>query len=206
MSKLDLQQQFKSDLKFHSTPDLTELRYFGGPLPIFIWDDLCDPTLMKEVLGVDLNYYDNVEPRYYLAVTKGKFSPMYNITETSNNYGHYCLEDDEDLDFLTLPEYTVDESKRMSGKIYYVSIEALQSLDLYYENESLFNRTMIEVNPTKNATTTMKCFTWMNDLDQISEETLDQGFEYHLRKDLDFCHFPTNNDGFYSYNGKNNVH
>lgn len=205
MSIQTLKDKIALDIKFNWTPDLTSLRYLGGPIPVFIWDDLTQFNTLKDVLD-ELGYFTNhASIRSAEAYTKNKYIPFYNINGAKSAYPCYCLEEESDLDFFEAPDYTMDEARPLVGKLYNMSLEALRLLDLYYENESQFNRVVVDVRDSFSKTETKKFYTWMNTADQLAKEELDSSFSWVLRDDLDLTPFAVNNNKAYAYGGKSNA-
>lgn len=179
------------------TPDLPALRYNGGGIPIFLWDDNQDYGILKSVLN-QVSISQHVEFRAFAAKTADRFLPWYNLMPDQNYYPSYCLEEAEDVDFLSLAEYTIGKPMQMEGKIIYVSLEALQELDYYYENEFNFNRVKIKVHPNLQAKTHYDCFTWLNDVDSLCEfDNITN--EYVFRKGIDPVPYRETNNHTYAY-------
>lgn len=165
------------DTKYNHTFDLPKLRYFGAGIPVFLWDNLQDYPDASAVLGcIDMS--QNYESKYFNALTANKYIPWYNMDDSKDSYAAYCLEEHEDIAFLDLPEYTMAKPLQIKGKVCLVSLEALQELDIYYENERLFTRTRIQVYPSQYCKTPIEVFTWFNSVDQIS--SFDQDANEHL--------------------------
>lgn len=185
------------DKKYTYTPDLPSLRYFGGAIPVFLWDGMQDYMTLKENLR-HLTHPNSFEIRYPKAVTCRKFVPWYNMKLSTQHFASYCLEEPEDIDFLSVPEYTKGEPKALKGKVVYVTLEILCELDGYFENENLFNRVKVDVYPSTLNKNAIKVFTWMNDVDQLSEFNLTTN-EYEISDGIDPVLFREDDDGTYAY-------
>lgn len=188
------------DKKYSMTPDTPQFRHIGmSGIPIFLWDALSSTETLEVVLShVDMN--QNVKLTNANAMTKDKYVPWYNMGDSSDAFQAFCLDDVFDLDFLDLPEYTDGNPLNISGKIFQISLEALQDLDIFYENTRTFQRQIINVFPSKYHTNPVLCYTWLNDLDQITTfDTKSQ--EYLLDKDIDPTPFRVSKDlaGFETY-------
>jgi hypothetical protein len=185
------------DLQANWTPDLPSLRYFGGAIPVFLWDDNQDYGLLKTVLGhVDIT--KSVEIRHPTAITERKYLPWYNIFADHSYYPSYCLEEPDDVDFLSLKEYTMGRAMPLEGKLVYCNLQAMQELDAYYENETNFDRVKVKVHPSKYYKTPIECFTWMNNVDQLCEFDMKTN-EYVLRVGIDPVPYRETEENTYAY-------
>lgn len=199
-----LKDKIQMDIRYNWTPDLTALRYLGGPIPVFIWDDLTNFSTLKDVLD-ELGYFvHHASVTSTDAYTVSKYVPFYNISDSKSSYPCYCLEEESDLDFFDAPDYTIDEARVLKGKMYDMSLEAIRVLDMYYENESQFDRVGIEVKKIRNADKSYKCFTWMNTAEQFAQDELNNTFNWKFRDDLDLTPFAVNEFQAYTYGGKGN--
>jgi hypothetical protein len=165
------------DTKYNHTFDLPKLRYYGSGIPIFLWDNNQDYPDINAVLGatdMSLNY----ESKYFNALTVNKYVPWYNMDDSKDSYAAYCLEEYEDIAFLDIPEYTMATPKQIKGKVCLVSVEALQELDIFYENERLFTRSLIQVMPSQYCKKPIEVFSWFNNVDQIS--SFDEDLNEHV--------------------------
>lgn len=186
------------DVSCNFTPDLPSMRYFGGGIPIFLWDDLQDYAILKNTLGEIAPIADNLEIRHPAARTVRKYRPWYNLMPDLDYYASYCLEEQEDVDFLSLQEYTVGSAMQMEGKVCFVTLAALQEIDAYYENETNFDRTRIKVYPSKFYTHPMECYTWFNNVDQLCEfDNISN--EYVLRDGIDPVPYRDTLENTYAY-------
>jgi hypothetical protein len=174
----------KIDVDSNFTPDLPSLRYFGGGIPVFIWDNLTDYTQLKSALGQTIDASKEVEVRHAHAITVNKYIPWYNLLPDVDSYAGYCLEEPADIDFLSVADYTIGTPLQLEGHIVYVSLAALQELDAYYENETNFDRVKIKVYTSKFYKQPLEVFTWMNNVDQVAEFDT-QTNEYVLRDGVD---------------------
>lgn len=172
------------DTKYNRTYDMTKLRYTGSSgIPVFFWDALVAKDTFDSVLSY-VSAGDETSLVHPTAVTKNKYVPWYNVGESSDVFSSYCLEEYEDLDFLKIPEYTKGIPYQLEGKVYNVSLKAIQELDMFYENGETFNRTIIEVFPSKYYKQPKFVWAYFNDVDQIATfDTATQ--EYLLDKDID---------------------
>ena len=171
------------DVKHNSTPDLPSLRYYGAGIPVFLWDNMQDYQNITSILG-STEMATSYESKFYNALTVNKYVPWYNMDDSRDSYAAYCLEEYEDLAFFDVPEYTIGKPLPIKGKIALVSLEALQELDIYYENEKIFTRTLIKVYPSQYCKTPTEVFAWFNTIDQISSFDQDTS-EYVLDKNID---------------------
>lgn len=192
-----VQKWIQQDIKSNCTPDLPALRYFGGGIPIFLWDDMKEFSNILEVIG-SLDYNDNCEVRHPDARSQLRYIPWYNLDPSQEVYPAYCLEEPEDLDFITVEDYCLDQPLELEGKVLYVSLAALQEFDMYYNNQHLFNRVKIKVYPSKWYKTPIECYTWMNDIDQVTEYDMKTN-EYVLMSNLDPVPFRDTGDLTYSF-------
>lgn len=177
------------DVKYNLTPDIAELRYYGKGIPVFLWDDLQDYTTLQHVLG-SLDLSRSYEVKHFGAMTTRKYVPWYNMEDGKNTFAAYCLEEYDDLALMEVPEYTYGTPLPMKGKVINVSLEALQELDNFYENEQSFVRQKIKVQASVYTKHIVEAFTWFNDVDDIS--VFDNGTsEYVLDKGIDLTPFNT---------------
>lgn len=190
MSVKTIKNYIDADVKYNLTPDLPILRYYGRGIPVFLWDDLQDYSTFSAILG-SLPLEDCYEARFPNAVTQNKYVPWYNMDESKESFAAYCLEEYEDLAFLDVPSYTMGMPKQIKGKIAAVSLEALQELDCYYENQEIFTRCLIKVYPSNWTSTPMEVFAWFNSVDQISSFDTETS-EYILDKNIDLTPFRDN--------------
>lgn len=190
------------DTKYNRTYDMPKLRYYGSVgIPVFFWDSLKTSDAFQSVLSY-VSVADETTLVHPTAVTKNKYVPWYNVGESSDVFSAYCIEEHEDLDFIGVPEYTKGEAHPIEGKIYNVSLKAIQELDMFYENGETFNRIIIEVFPSKYYVQPKLVWAYFNDVDQIATfDTKTQ--DYLLDKDIDPTVFRTHTDvsknTFYSY-------
>jgi hypothetical protein len=185
------------DTKYNHTFDLPKLRYYGSGIPIFLWDNNQDYPDINAVLGaIDMSL--NYESKYFNALTANKYVPWYNMDDSKDSYAAYCLEEYEDIAFLDVPEYTMATPKPIKGKVCLVSLEALQELDIFYENERLFTRSSIQVYPSQYCKKPMEAFTWFNNVDQISSFDEDVN-EHVLDANIDPTPFRDSNVGGVEY-------
>lgn len=198
MADTTIKKWIDIDTECNYTYDLPALRYFGGGVPVFLWDDLQDYVTLKTILGTMAPITDNVEIRNPAALTVRKYLPWYCITSSAEDYSSFCLEEPEDVDFLSLEEYNVGVPKQVEGKIAYVSLSALQELDAYYENEVNFDRVKIKVYPSKYYKSPIECFTWMNNVDQLCEFDLLTN-EYVLRGGIDPVPYRDTSENTYQF-------
>lgn len=199
----DIKKWIEIDLKYGRTYDTPSLRYTGNRgIPVFLYDDLSSEETLKSILSF-VSYKDNVAVTHPSAVTVGDFVPMYNLSNASGYYNAYCLEEHEDLDFLSVPDYTKGKALPIRGKLIHVSLEAMNELDMYYENEKDFYRTMIKVNPSIYYENPMWAWAYFNDVDQVA--TFDtKTSEYVVDPSIDLTTFRVIDDnwkekGFYSF-------
>jgi|SRR6056297_3943722 len=185
------------DTKYNHTFDLPKLRYLGAGIPVFLWDNLQDFPDASAILGcTDMS--QSYESKYFNALTVNKYIPWYNMDDSKDSYAAYCLEEHEDIAFLDLPEYTTAKPLPIKGKVCLVSLEALQELDIYYENERLFTRTRIQVYPSQYCKKPIEVFTWFNSVDQISSFDQDAN-EHVLDANIDPTPFRDSNVGGKEY-------
>lgn len=196
---MSIKHSIEADMKYTYTPDLPRLRYCGA-VPIFLWDDLTDFQLLATILG-STPTKDNYRSWFGRAVTEEKFLPWYNICSDKFSYATYCMRDFTDTSSIELPDYALEQPRRVLGKMAKVSLAALQELDLYYDNERHFKRVLISVQPTPYSTMTKACYTWMNTADGITEFDTKLS-EYALMDNIDPTPFSTetiNQEEFYKY-------
>jgi len=180
---LSIKNFIEIDVKYNMTPDLPKLRYFGGGVPVFLWDDLQDYNTLCTVLG-SIDMRTHYESKFFNAFTVGKYVPWYNMDEAKERYAAYCLEEYEDIEYLSVPEYTIGKPLQVKGKVVCLSVEAIQELDIYYENEHIFTRHRIQVYPSQWSKQPQEVYAWLNDVDQIS--CFDsKTSEYILDQDID---------------------
>jgi hypothetical protein len=184
------------DTTSNYTPDLPALRYFGGAIPVFLWDDNQDYGILRNALG-PVRIASAVEVRHPQAVTVNKYIPWYNMIPTDQYYPSYCLEESVDLDFILCEEYNVSTPRQMKGKIAHITLAALQELDAYYENEYNFDRTKIKAYPSLWNKTPVECFTWFNTVDQVCEFDSNTS-EYVFREGIDPVPYKEH-EGLYVY-------
>lgn len=184
------------DLNSNWTPDLPTLRYSGGGIPVFLWDDLQHYTTLKSTLSGETPLH-TLHMKHPDALTVRNYTPWYNLEINENSYTSYCLEEPEDVDFLPLEEYTSTVPKQIRGKVYSVSLTALQDIDAYYENETNFDRVRLKVYPSKFSKVAIECFTWFNSVDQITAFDLNKN-EYLMREEIDPVAFREDDD-VYAY-------
>lgn len=198
MSIKTIKNYIDADVSYNFTPDLPRLRYYGSGIPVFLWDDLKDFKSLQFALG-SLDLSACYESRFFQAITAQNYVPWYNMDESQGSYPAYCLEEFEDIDFLGLPEYTKGDPLPMKGKLVSVSLQALQELDCYYENNHIFERTLITVYPSQWNKQPMQAYTWLNNVDNLS--TFDgKTQEYVLDENIDPTPFRTtssNSEKFY---------
>jgi len=187
MSYKSIKNYIDADVKYSVTPDLAELRYYGSGIPVFLWDNLQDYNTISAVLG-SLPLEDCYESKYFSALTAGKFVPWYNMDDSKDSFPAYCLEEYEDLAFLDVPEYTVSKPKQIKGKVVMLSLEALQELDQYYENQHIFTRCKVKILPSQWSKDCYEVFAWFNNVDQISSFDTETS-EYILDKNIDLTPF-----------------
>jgi hypothetical protein len=187
MSTKDIKALIDVDVKYNLTPDLPKLRFYGHGIPVFLWDGLQDYSTITTIIGCT-DMTNNYESKFYNALTVNKFVPWYNMDDSKDSYAAYCLEEHEDVALLEVPEYTIGTPLQMKGKICLVSVLALQELDMYYENDSIFTRTEIDVYSSQYTRTPMRVFTWLNSADQISSFD-NETSEYILDKNIDLTPF-----------------
>jgi len=188
--------QIEEDKRDNYTPDLTALRYTGSGIPVFLYDNVRKYQEMVDVLN-GLEYNSNVSAPHYNAVTKNKYVPWYNVSPSTEVFPSYCLEEHFDIDFIEVPEYTIDEEpKYIQGKICYVTLAALQELDAYYGNSLDFDRVQIQVRPKAACKISIQCFTWMNNVDQITEF---KDSNFVLKEGLDLVPYSSLGDDVYQF-------
>jgi hypothetical protein len=191
-----IQDWIEIDTSSNYTPDLPALRYFGGAIPVFLWDDNQDYGILKTALG-PVSIASAVEIRHPQAITVKKFVPWYNMAPTDERYPSYCFEESEDVDFVTAEEYTVSIPRQLKGKIAFVTLAALQELDAYYENEYNFDRVSLKVQPSQWNKVPVECFSWFNSVDQICEYDTKTS-EYIFREGIDPVPY-NEHEGLYVY-------
>lgn len=194
---IDIKAAIESCSKLNFTPDLHKLRYFGGGLPVFLWDSCQGYNFCKEVL-FDLPYHNHVESRHPMAVTVGKYLPWYNLDPSPHSFEDYCLEESEDLELISTSEYNVGEPRPIEGKICYMTLEALKAFDEHYENQHLFDRIQIDVYPNVVNKNPIRCFTWMNNVDQVSIFE-SKSSEYVFSPSIDVVPFKETEKGHYKH-------
>jgi len=184
---ISLTKSIQTDIKFNRTPDLPVLRYRGSAISVFLWDENQDFTSMCTVLeGLDIpNVYQS---KFFKAVTKDSYVPWYNLNNEYNAYPAYCLSNPKDIELMDGEEWYMDEPQPIRGKVVDFSLEALIELDLFYENQGVFTRQLIEVYPTSQSSQTIRCFTWFNHLADIADYNLSKD-KYILKKGIDLCTF-----------------
>lgn len=187
MSTKSIKNYIDADVKYNATPDTPTLRYYGSGIPVFLWDDLQDFSVINTILG-SLCVEENYESRYFSAMTVGQYVPWYNMDESNDSFAAYCLEEYEDLAFLDVPEYTMGMPLQIKGKVSLVSLEALQELDNYYENQHIFTREKIKVYPSPWSKDATEAYAWFNGVDQISSFDTSSN-EYILDKNIDLTPF-----------------
>lgn len=187
MSTKNIRNFIDVDIKYNMTPDLPYLRYYGKGIPVFLWDDLQDYNTLSTVLST-LDMKRHYESKFFNSLTMTNYVPWYNMDESRDSYEAYCLEEYDDLAFLDVPSYTMGVPLPMKGKLVNVSLEALQELDAYYENEHIFTRTEIKVRASEWSQTPIDAFSWFNNVDQISSFD-NSTSEYVLDKNLDLTPF-----------------
>lgn len=186
---MSIKSSIDIDKEYCMTPDLPYLRYLGKAIPIFLWDDLQDFRTLEGIL-TNVDVPANYESKFHSALTVNSYVPWYNMESSPDTYASYCLEEHEDLDFLSIPEYTIGDPLPVKGKVANVSLKALEELDVFYENERLFTRQAVKVYPSQWSKTAITVYTWLNGVDQISVFD-EKSSEYVLDKDLDFTPFAT---------------
>lgn len=186
MSIKEIKDLIAANITCNATPDLPEMRYYGDSIPIFLWDDLQDYTNLVMALH-PLPVSDHYQVKFFSATTVSEHVPWYNMQDTKGCYTAYCLEEYDDVCFLSLPTYMHATPRPIRGKLAKISLEALQKLDEYYSNTYIFSRQVISVKPS-NLASPVKAYTWFNQIDQIS--TYDnENCEYLLDDGLDFTPF-----------------
>lgn len=183
------------DMKYSRTFDMPKLRYEKF-IPVFLWDSMADKVNLDALCSTcETDKMPKlVNPS---AQTSNKFVPWYNVGESSDVFSAFCLEDHKDLDFLSIPGYTKGIPQPLKGKVFHVSLEVLNELDTYYENEKHFTRMVIEVYPSRFYQKPNPVFSYFNDVDQIA--TFDvKTQEYNLDSDIDTALFNTEN-GVYTF-------
>lgn len=195
---MTLQTSINIDINFNDTPDYSVLRYFGSTgIPVFFWDSSADYKNLEYILfGLEMK--DHYESKFYNAVTVDKYVPWLNGTvDPKSSYEAYCLSTPEDLDTLSIPEYTISTPMQLRGKVCRLSLEALAEVDTHYSNTSIFTRKMIPVYPSVYTSEPIKVFTWFNDLDQIASFN-PKSSEYELDAHLDLIPFDSEGE-YYEY-------
>ena len=172
------------DIEYCCTPDLPSLRYNGVQPMVFLWDDNQDFTTLQKVMDVDMSRH--YESKFFAAMTKELYLPWYNLAADEDMYPAYCLEDHNDTLWLDIEDYAVVRPRRLKGKLCKVSLQALTTLDLYYNNETIFTRQQIHVQPSVFSDQTIKAYTWFNRVEQIAVE---DGDLYKLDEGIDITPF-----------------
>ena len=181
MTRKDLiKEAIDMDIEFCCTPDLPSLRYHGGQPFVFLWDDTQDYTALQKLLGVDMT--PHYESRFFSAMTKNLYVPWYNLSPDDDAYPAYCLRDSDDTLWLELEDYAAVRPRRLKGKLCKLSLQALSTLDLYYNNQTIFTREAIDVQPSLFSDSVVKAYTWFNRVEQIARKgermyELDEGID-----------------------------
>ncbi len=176
------------DTKYGWTDDLYRLRYAGGPVRVFVWDDLRDFSCMSEATGMANGVLtSNISNPYYHAETTDKFVPWYSLDE-HGSYQGLCLEEVVDLEWLHADSHVFGKPRPMRGKIFDASLELISSLDAYYENTTNFNRVPVSVKTSIHTDRVLQAFTWLNDIDQLMEYNVEKN-QYELLPGLDLAPF-----------------
>lgn len=197
---MSIKHCIQQDIKWNCTPDLATLRYTGDGIPVFLWDSLTNYENLGIILS-SLVVKDHYASVYHNAVTDKRYVPWYNINPSSQRYDSYCLEEHEDVEYVEVPGYSLGDPLPIMGKFCYISLKAIQELDLYYENERDFTRKIIKVKPSRYAAVARPAYAWFNTVDQLTEFNSTTS-EYDFASDIDVTPFATethNKEDYYKY-------
>jgi len=156
----------KRDYADNYTPDLPTLRYYGGPIPVFLWDMLSTFNGFPDALP-RLEKGKDYKVKWYNSFTTGKGVVYENKDISANGYMHYFLNTQEDNDKVCLP---IDApSRNVEGRLYEVSLRGLQELDFFYANGYNFKRTRIQIKKEEYGQMAT-AYTYLNTADHLVYE------------------------------------
>ena len=181
--KMTTADLIRMDTAYVSTPELPSMRYRNRSIPVFLWDSLVDyQTFSKELPAIKMgNSYRLAEIQ---ALTKELLLPWYGLKE--RGYPAYCLADAFDLTFLSASEYVFGEPLQVQGKLIEVDLSGLIELDVWYQNEVQFSRTLIDV--VSNSGKVTKAYAYFNEMEDIAEWDQSKA-AYTLDDDIDVTPF-----------------
>jgi hypothetical protein len=165
-------------LEENYTYDTAELRYCKKDLKVFLYDTISKEDQFRGIFPGARKSFD-YKILSCSAVTEGKFLPWYQINSDKKHFTSYCLSDVADLAFIeNVPEYCVVEPQPLKGVLYQVTLETLQDLDWYYENERMFERHSIQVNKYVHSVTPVleEAYCYFNPVDTLTEQKEDKTF------------------------------
>lgn len=190
MTMMDL---IHKDIDDSHTFDMPLLRYYGGAIPVFLWDDLQDyPEMIKQIPATSTSAgYKYMTGR---AFTKELLLPWYNMSMDLEEFTGFCLGHSEDLNALDLDPVEQGALQPIAGKMVGMSLEAIRQLDIYYENEVKYTRRLIEVIPQSLANKGMEplqAYAYFNVLDDLATYNKMTN-EWTMRSGMDLLPFKDN--------------
>lgn len=187
----NLFDQIHDDIDNSNTFDAPMLRYYGGPIPVFLWDNLQDyPALIDAVkICSGSSHYQYM---HGVAYTKELMLPWYNMTMDLEEHIGLCLAQSEDINALNLSSLESGDLMPLQGKVVGLSLRAIRELDIYYENEVKYSRIPIDIVPVgplnKDRKKTIRAFAYLNVIEDVADYS-DTKKEWELKSDIDLMPF-----------------
>lgn len=200
MTEAAIRDLVSLDIKYNQTPDMSSLRFYGGGIPVFFWDDLQQDQTLYQTLGFKgkTDGYSHIRNYFGSCRTAEAFVPWYNLSDDSDAYPAYCIEDPDDISMMEIEDYCESVRRPMSGTIKLLDLKALADLDIYYMNGEIFERRLIDIYLSPAATKAVKVWAYLNTVDGIATYSKDHGC-YVFDEGIDVMNFTLRGEGVKQY-------
>ncbi len=195
----DINDCVEQDVWMNLTDDLPRLR-FDGPQMVFIWDDMKDRIKLED-LDIDLN--KDFIVKHWNAYTVKHYLPFRNVQVNNKTFRQYVPRGVNwpNLMSQSVPDKFQAEPRPIEGRIYSMSLKAIQALDQNYGHGYTHSRVKVPVRTGMTSESpVIDCWLYFTALKGISKYDAHEQ-QYVMNKDITVGNLSTSLMG-----GKQNYH